>query len=91
MCVCFSLSARTHLDVAVAALGHEGHVDGEEVVGLPCDAELQAAALVVGVDDRQTPLQEVPSAVVLVLPVEVSDHRGTHAGPGSAPQKQTLL
>jgi len=42
---------QTHLDVAVVALGHEGHVDGEEVVGLPGDAELQASSLVVGVDD----------------------------------------
>lgn len=42
----------THLDVAVVALGHKGHVDGEEVVGLTGDAELHAASLVVGIDDR---------------------------------------
>ena len=41
----------THLDVAVVALGHKGHIDREEVIGLPGDAELQAAGLVVGIDD----------------------------------------
>lgn len=71
----------THLDVAVVALGHKGHVDWEEVVGLPGDAELQAAGLVVGVDDGEAPLQDVSPAVVFVLPVQVADHGGSHAGP----------
>lgn len=42
----------THLDVAVVALGHKGHIDWEEIIGLSGDAELQAAGLVVGIDDR---------------------------------------
>lgn len=46
------LQVPTHLDVAVVALGRKGHVDWEEVVGLPGHAELQASCLVVGVDDR---------------------------------------
>ena len=72
----------TDLDVAVVALGHKGHVDGEEVAGLSCDAELQAAALVVGVDHREAPLQHVSPAVVFVLSVQVPDHRSPHTGPG---------
>lgn len=40
-----------HLDVAVVALGHKRHVDGEEVIGLARDAELHAATFVVGIDD----------------------------------------
>lgn len=52
MCMCGRLALlAAYLDVAVVALGHKGHVDGEEVVGLAGDAELHAAALVVGIDD----------------------------------------
>lgn len=46
-CVCLVV----HLDVAVVALGHKGHVDGKEVIGLARDGELHAAAFVVGIDD----------------------------------------
>lgn len=41
-----------NLDVAVVAFGHKGHIDREEIIGLAGDAELQAAGLVVGIDDR---------------------------------------
>lgn len=42
----------THLNVAIVALGHKGHTDREEVIRLSGNAELQAAGLVVGIDDR---------------------------------------
>lgn len=76
---CCSEPTVQYLDVAVVALGHEGYVHWEEVAGLPRDAELHAAGLVLGIDDGQSPLQDVPPAVVAILAVEVSDHWGAHA------------
>ena len=77
------LACRLHsyLYVTIVSLRNEWHADGEEVVWLACYTELKAARLVLHVHHRQTPLQNVPSAVVPILPIKVSDHRGTHSRP----------
>ena len=65
-------------DGAVGVLGHEGHVDGEEVVRVAVYAELQGPRLVGGVDEGQAPLQDLLVGVEVVLSVTLVDHWGSH-------------
>lgn len=71
----------TCLYVAVVVCGDERHTYWEEVVGLTSYVKLHAATPVIGVDDRERPFQNVPSAVMAILAVHLSNHRGSHAGP----------
>jgi len=71
-----------YLYITIRFLGHEGHVDGEEVVRVPADREFHAARLVGGVDHRKVPVQRVLAAIIGVLPVTVSHHRRSYTRPG---------
>lgn len=64
-----------YLNVTVAPFRDEWYTDGKEVIGLAGYAELQTASLVLYIHHRQTPLQDIPSAVVSILSIQVTNQR----------------
>lgn len=78
---------RPYLYVAIVLFGDEGDLHWEEVVWLPCYAELQATSLVFGIYHRQAPLKEVSPAIVAILTVNLSNHWGTNTRPRAGNEK----
>lgn len=76
--------AGTHLDVAVVLLGDKGDVYREKVTGLPSNAEFQTAALIFSIDHRQAPFQGVPSTVMAIVTINLSNHRRSYTRPEEA-------
>lgn len=70
---------RGYLYVTVVSFGDEGDLNREEVVGLPSNAELEAATLIFGINHWQAPLQGISSAVMSILAIDLPNHRCTHA------------
>lgn len=63
----------------------------EEVVWLPCYAELQAATLVFGIYHWQAPLEEIPPAVVAILTINLPNHWGADTRPRAGNKKLQQL
>lgn len=80
-----------YLYVAIVLFGDEGDLHWEEVTGLPCYAELQAAALGFGIDHWQAPLEEISPAVVAILTIDLPDHWGADTGPRASHEKLQWL
>jgi len=59
----------------------------EEVIWLPCYAELQAAALVFGIYHWQAPLEEISPAVMAILTINLPNHGGTDTRPRAGKKK----
>ncbi len=57
------------------------NMDWEEVVRFAIYTELQAATLVFVIDDRKWPFQDVFPAVMVILPIQITDHRSTDTWP----------
>lgn len=64
-----------YLYVTVIFFGDEGDLDRKEVIGLPSNAELEAATLIFGINHWQAPLQGVSSTVVSILAIELTNNR----------------
>ena len=63
-----------YLYITIRFLGHKGHIDREEIVGVAVYRELHTARLVACINDREAPLQEAVPLVVRVVPVTLSHH-----------------
>lgn len=59
----------SYLNVTVAALGDKGDTDREKVIWLAIYAELQTTGLILYIDHRQTPLQDISPAVMAIFPI----------------------
>lgn len=64
-----------YLYVTVIFFGDEGDLDRKEVIGLPSNAELEAATLIFGINHWQAPLQGIPSTVMPILAIELTNNR----------------
>lgn len=78
-----------YLNVTVVPFRDKRYVDGKEVIWLAGYAELQTACLVLYVHNRQAPLQNIPSAVVPILSIQVTNHRCAYARSVSFAYKHT--
>lgn len=71
----------TCLNVTKVTLGDKRNVDWEEVVGFAIYTELQAATLVLLIDNGKWPFQDVFPAVMVILPIQIADHWSTYSWP----------
>ena len=78
---CVHHEIKPYLYIAVVVCRDKRHTDWEKVTGLASYAELHASSPVIGVNDWERPLQNVPSAVMAILAFHISNHRGSHTRP----------
>lgn len=63
-----------YLYVTVIFFGDEGDLNRKEVIGLPSNAELEAATLIFGINHWQAPLQSISSTVMSILAIDLTNH-----------------
>ena len=71
---------RWYLYVTVVSFGDERDLNREEIIGLPSNAEFEAATLIFGINHWQAPLQGISSTVMSILAINLANHRCADTG-----------
>lgn len=63
-----------YLYVTVIFFGDEGNLNRKEIIGLPGNAELEAATLIFGINHWQAPLQRISPTVMSIFTINLTNH-----------------
>lgn len=63
-----------YLYITVVFFGDEGDLNRKEIIGLPSNAELEAATLIFGINHWQAPLQGISPTVMSILAIDLTNH-----------------
>lgn len=72
--VCSSLGHFGYLYITVVFFGDEGDLNRKEIIGLPSNAELEAATLIFGINHWQAPLQGISPTVMSIFAIDLTNH-----------------